>query len=187
MTQANAEATTPSSNRARYTAVAVALVVVVLIGLLATRPAARDVQAARPLVGQAAPPLAGQALDGRNMSLADMRGRYVVVNFFATWCEPCRREHPQLRAFSERHQGPTSPTIVAVAYDKTDIAATRSFFAQRGGDWPVLGESGSRIAIDYGVRGLPETYVVDPDGVIVAHITGEVTAAGLDALTGQVS
>jgi cytochrome c biogenesis protein CcmG/thiol:disulfide interchange protein DsbE len=179
----------PSSrpSRARWIALAVFALIAVLVVVLATRPAANTKVASSPLVGQPAPEVAGTSLDGRPVSLSSLRGRYAVVNFFATWCGPCREEHPELRRFTESNPSPTAPAVIAVAYDERDINATRNFFTQYGGSWPVVPDNGGRIAVDYGVRGLPESYVVDPQGNIAAHITGQVTAATLNQLTGQPS
>lgn len=172
--------------KARWIALAVFALVAALILVLATRPSAESQITANPLVGDDAPNISGIALDGRNVSLDSMKGRWVVVNFFATWCVPCRVEHPELKQFEAQHQGANSPTILAVAYDKNDIDSARSWFAQQGGDWPVVPDSGG-TAISYGVRGLPESYVVNPDGKIAAQVTGGVTAAELNAFTGQVA
>lgn len=172
------------SSKARWIPTVVAVALLASVIFLATRPAADDARSASPLVGQTAPPIAGATLDGKFVDLAAHRGRFVVVNFFASWCVPCRQEHPELIRFAERHQGATAPAIIAVAYDRNDLDAARNFFAQEGGTWPVLAENGSGVAVSYGVRGLPESFVVNPDGSIAAHITGKVTAAGLDSLTG---
>jgi cytochrome c biogenesis protein CcmG/thiol:disulfide interchange protein DsbE len=103
------------------------------------------------------------------------------VNFFATWCVPCIREHPELVEFAERHgpDGPGVPVqVISVAFDD-NADAIASFFAQRGGDWPVLTEGTGSIALDYGVRGVPESYLVSPAGQVVAVFYG-VTADALD-------
>jgi cytochrome c biogenesis protein CcmG/thiol:disulfide interchange protein DsbE len=171
---------------ARWIAVAVLVMLVLLVGLLATRPAADSKVKASPLVGQAAPSVSGTALDGRAVDLADFKGRYVVLNFFATWCQPCREEHPDLVEFSRQNSGPSDPAIIAIAYDKSDVNAARSFFAQNGGSWPVVPDDKGHVAIDYGVRGLPETYVIDPQGNISQHVSGGVTLAKLNELTGKV-
>lgn len=172
-------------NRTRWIVAGVGAVLTILVLVLATRPAADSSGTATPLVGRPAPPLAGATLDGRNVDVASFRGRYVIVNFFATWCVPCRAEHPELKAFTERHAGAKDPAVIGVAYDHNDIGAARSFFAQQGGTWPVVAENGDRIAVDYGVRGLPESYVIDPGGNISAHVTGPVTADALDGLTAR--
>jgi cytochrome c biogenesis protein CcmG, thiol:disulfide interchange protein DsbE len=172
---------------ARWIAIGVFVVVAVLVVVLATRPAANSRVAGNPLVGSAAPNISGTALNGQPVNLQSLRGRWVVVNFFATWCVPCRQEHPELKKFSAEHQGADSPTIVAVAYDQNDLDAARSFFAQNGGNWPVVPDDGGRTAVAYGVRGLPESFIVDPTGKISSQITGGVTAAQLDNLTGQVA
>jgi cytochrome c biogenesis protein CcmG/thiol:disulfide interchange protein DsbE len=176
----------PATRRSpvRWIAIAVLAVLVLLVGILATRPAADTKTPASPLVGQPAPKVAGTSLDGRAVDLSSMKGRYVVLNFFATWCGPCRQEHPEIVKFSQQHTAPHDPTVVAVAYDQSDINAAKSFFAQNGGTWPVLPDNAGHISIDYGVRGLPETYVIDPDGNIAAHVTGGVTLDKLDQLTG---
>src|SRR5688572_2678893 len=84
---------------------AVAILVTLLIVVLATRPDASNRTIGSPLIGQAAPNVTGTALDGRTVDLSEMRGRYVILNFFATWCGPCREEHPEMRAFAEAHTG----------------------------------------------------------------------------------
>lgn len=183
----NAGTISKKRSHARWISIAVLIVLVFLVGVLATRPAADSKTPASPLVGQPAPVVAGTALDGRTVDIASLRGRYVVVNFFATWCGPCRQEHPEIVAFAKQHVGPTDPTVVAVAYDQSDLNAARSFFAQNGGTWPVLPDNKGHISIDYGVRGLPETYVIDPNGNIAAHVSGGVTLAKLDQLTGRIS
>jgi cytochrome c biogenesis protein CcmG/thiol:disulfide interchange protein DsbE len=178
----------PSPTRrspARWIAVGVLVALVLLVALLATRPAADSKIKASPLVGQEAPEVAGTSLDGRAVDLSDMKGRYVVLNFFATWCQPCRVEHPELVEFASRNAGPTDPAVVAIAYDQSDLNAARSFFAQNGGGWPVLPDDKGHISIDYGVRGLPETYIIDPNGNIAQHVSGGVTLAKLNELTGK--
>ncbi len=168
--------------RARIVAIAVVIGVVVFAGVLATRPVSdTEQQGVGPLVGAAAPTFRGIALDGRDVDLASHRGKYVVVNFFATWCMPCIEEHPELRAFSTS----ADAGLVAIAYDQQDLASARKFFAENGGSWPILPDPSGKIALDYGVHGLPETYVVDPSGKVVDHRKGKVTQAWLVEATSK--
>ena len=162
----------------RYVAIAVGVVVVALIVVLATRPSGDQIEAK--IVGRAVPPLTGETLDGETYDIDRYRGDWVVVNFFAEWCTPCRVEHPELVRFDTDHQAADDGVrLVSVVYsDETENV--REFFAQEGGDWPVvIGETTGRIALDFGVSGVPESYVVAPDGTVVAKFTG-VTQAGLD-------
>ena len=166
---------------ARWAAVAVGLVVALLVGLLATRPPASDVVAPSPIVGRPAPEVEGRGLDGSTVRLSDLRGRWVVVNFFATWCVPCVREHPELLRFAARHD-PSDVRVLAVVYDDQpeDVAA---FFRERGGDWPVVDDTGAKV--DFGVRGVPESFLVGPEGTVRTRLIGGVTADGLDRLLRQ--
>jgi cytochrome c biogenesis protein CcmG/thiol:disulfide interchange protein DsbE len=167
-----------SGHVARYVAIAVGVVVVGLIVVLATRPSGDQMEAK--IVGRAVPPLTGETLDGQTFDIDRYRGDWVVVNFFAEWCTECRVEHPELVEFSEAHQAADDGVhLVSVVYSD-EPANVREFFQQQGGDWPVvIGETTGRIALDFGVSGVPESYVVAPDGTVVAKFTG-VTQAGLD-------
>ncbi len=160
---------------ARNAAIVVGIVLVALIALLATRGTSEPVSSK--IVGQAAPDVSGQTLDGSTFSLAQHRGEWVLVNFFATWCTPCRVEHPELVKFSQQHAD-DPVQVVSVAFDD-EPAAIEEFFAQQGGSWPVIPSDTGRIALDYGITGVPETYVVAPSGLVIGRLEG-VTAEALD-------
>lgn len=174
----------PSTGRpVRTAAVVVGVVAVLLVGVLAWEVATGDDEGVRSgLVGRAAPAIVGTATSGEAVDLDRWRGEWVLVNFFATWCVPCVREHPELVEFARRHgpDGDGVPVeVVSIAFDD-DPAAVEEFFATRGGDWPVLVDSTGPIALDYGVRGVPESYLVSPAGQVVGVFYG-VTADDLDA------
>jgi len=168
---------------ARYSAVVVGVVLLAFVGVLATRKSAVDQQATSPLLGKVAPPLAGPSLtDGKPFDLTSLRGKYVVVNFFASWCVPCQREQPQLVRFANEPGGDRA--VVGVLFSDTPGAA-RQYLRDNGGDWPALDDRGGQFALDYGIRGPPESYLVDPNGVILAKFVGEVSADRLDQLVTQ--
>jgi cytochrome c biogenesis protein CcmG/thiol:disulfide interchange protein DsbE len=167
------------------TALAIAFVLLVLaagfVWVLAGADPSTDRVVSSPLLGKPAPAVESQTVDGEPFTLAAGRGRFLVVNFFATWCTPCQEEHPELVAFEEAHAAQGDVSLVSVVFD--DQADTvRDFFAEKGGDWPVVTDPDGRIAFDYGVAQVPETYVVGPDGRVLAKLTGGVTAAGLERL-----
>src|SRR3546814_15694294 len=111
----------------------------------------------------------------------DWRGRWVAVNFFASWCIPCMEEHPELVAFDEAHREAGDAAVVGVTYDdRTDDA--KEFFAKRGGDWPVVDDPENSIGVAYGVARVPETFLVAPNGIVVERLAGGVTAAQIDQL-----
>ncbi|MDD9371526.1 MAG: TlpA disulfide reductase family protein [Acidimicrobiales bacterium] len=156
----------------------VALLAVAFVGVLATREPATERRAKSPLIGQVAPALVAPTLDGAEFDIDDHRGQWVVVNFFATWCGPCRDEHPELVAFDESHQAAGDATVVSVVYDDSEDDV-RAFFAEQGGDWPVVTDDGL-AAVDYGVIAVPETYLVTPLGYVVQKYTGGVTQNAIE-------
>ena len=108
--------------------------VVLLIGfvaILATREPATERRASSPLIGKVAPALSGETLDGGTFDIDDQRGRWVVVNFFATWCGRAVEEHPELVRFDEAHAAAGDATVVSVVYDPT--TSTRSRLLRRAG------------------------------------------------------
>jgi cytochrome c biogenesis protein CcmG/thiol:disulfide interchange protein DsbE len=177
----------PARSRSPLILVPVAVVAVLaafVVVVLATREPAANRVVASPLVGRPAPVIEGTTLDGGTYSLASDQGRFTLVNFFATWCVPCRQEHDDLARWDERHRALGDAGVVSVVFDDS-TESTRRFFDENGGDWPVVvGDNG--IALDYGVAGVPESYLVGPDGTVLAKIIGGVTDQGLDELLARV-
>ena len=169
---------------ARWIAGIVLVAVAALVALLATRPPANATEVDTPLLGRAAPPLAGTTLAGGAFDLASLRGRWVVVNFFASWCPPCRQEEPELVSFAYAHRRAGDAALVGVAYDDA-AGSARAFLASTGATWPALADPSGTAAVDFGVRSPPETFLVSPAGIVTAHLDGPVTAAQLDYWLGR--
>jgi cytochrome c biogenesis protein CcmG, thiol:disulfide interchange protein DsbE len=128
--------------------------------------------------GRPAPALRLATLDGRRLDLADLRGRPVVVNFWATWCEPCVREFPLLRQAAADHRAERLTVVGVLTRDRP--AGAREFVRRHGGGWPVGIDPDGQTAAVWGATGLPHTYFVRPDGTLASHQLGELTRAALD-------
>lgn len=172
----------PPARRTRPTliaAVVVGVVVALLVVLLATRDPAGERIASADLVGKQAPAIGGDVVLGEPFDLG-ATDRWVVVNFFATWCVPCIREHPELRAFSEEHAETGDARVVSVVYDEK-ASEVKAFFERKGGDWTVFDADEGRTAFEWGVAKVPESYLVSPTGIVVERFVGGVTQQGLNA------
>ena len=170
---------------ARWVAAAVLVVLVVVAIVAATRPSYQATQEASPLAGKRAPQLSGNdLLTGKKVSLADYRGRYVIVNFFASWCPPCQVEEPHLVAFNFQQQkkGAAGAAVVSVVFNDS-VASATTFVHTYGAQWPAIADHGGAIANTYGVDSPPMTYLVSPKGVVVGDpLAGPATVGQLDTL-----
>ena len=137
---------------------------------LIRRPGQRDLA---PLRSGPAPAFTLARLDGGEVSLAGLRGRPVVVNFWGSWCLQCRRE---LRTLVEVRQSRPDLDVVGIVFRDPPEQA-REEARQAGADWPQLVDPGERVARAYGVDSAPATFVVGPDGTIGATLVGPVTRA----------
>jgi len=124
-------------------------------------------------VGKAAPGFDLEQVQGGRFDLEAYRGSPVVVNFWSTWCQPCKIEHPILLEAAQSY-GPAGVRFVAVVY-QDEPAKVRSYITRYGSRWPTLLDPGGRTAIAYGVAGVPETFFVDKEGKIVHKVAGAVT------------
>jgi cytochrome c biogenesis protein CcmG, thiol:disulfide interchange protein DsbE len=168
---------------------AVLLVLLLVVLWLAARPVQpRDTvrfgaaPPSAPIAWQAVPPgtpapaLSLPGLDGGTVDLAAYRGRPVVVNFWASWCEPCKRELPLLADAARRAGGDFAVIGVLV---RDDPAAARRMAAGYHADWPMALDRGERVAGAWRVGLVPQTFFVRADGTIASQQPGELSRAGL--------
>lgn len=166
----------------RWMGYGVALAAVAFSVVLASRFGTDPGLVDSPLLNEPAPvfelaPLEGGAV----VSLEDLRGDIVLVNFFASWCLQCRLEHAALTATADAFAD-QGVTLVQITYQESPPAALDYLeSAGRSDAAYYLADPGSRTAIAYGVFGIPETYFIDSEGVVVAKIIGESDAFTLGA------
>ena len=176
----------PGRRIAPWIAGGVAIVVFALFIVLMTADTGRQESAASPLIGNVAPDAHGVLEDGAPFDLSRRKGSWVVLNFFTHNCVPCIREHPELIEFVKQQQalGNDGAELYTIVRDSSRQQVD-DFFAKRGGDWPVVYDPEYSFSNDFGVSLVPETWIIDPSGVVRARIITEVTAEGLGALINQ--
>ena len=157
-------------------AIAVAILALVVTLALAFRRDPHDVRTA--VAGKPAPTFTLSTLDGADrVSLADLQGKVVVINFFASWCEPCLQENPALVRAYERYRG---SDVVMIGVDFQESRESGLAYARRMGmSWPAVFDDDGRAAIAYGVHGPPETFFIGRDGVIAGRHIGPIDDATL--------
>jgi cytochrome c biogenesis protein CcmG, thiol:disulfide interchange protein DsbE len=165
--------------------VAAVMVVVMVAFVIATRGGGSGDSAETELMNRPAPPVVAETITGEPFDLAARRGSWVVVNFFATWCPPCVAEHPELLRFSRAQQEAGGAELVTVI-NNDDPENVRAFFAENGGleEWPVVDDPQGDVYVDFGVSKVPETWIIDPDGVVRGRIIATVTADSLTRILG---
>ena len=122
--------------------------------------------------GQPAPEFAGTTLDGAPLSLAELRGRPVVVNFWGPTCVPCRDEFPLFKDKLTEHAGDDVALVGVLMADPPDLA--RTFVDEQGADWPTVVDPDGAIKGAYRVVARPQTYFIDRDGILRGIQIGEV-------------
>lgn len=156
----------------RWTTWVPLLAFAILLGLVATRIGKTEPPLPSPLIGKPLPAFSLQRLDGEGtLTPAALKGRAVVLNVFGSWCVACIEEHPVLLDAAKTTE------IVGIAW-RDDPVKTEEWLSRRGNPYSIVGlDPDSRAAIDLGITGAPETFVIAPDGRIALKITGIVTRA----------
>jgi cytochrome c biogenesis protein CcmG/thiol:disulfide interchange protein DsbE len=176
----------PRTRLVLWISLATAVVVAVLVAVLATSGQAGQTSAKSPLIGRKAPGIDGRSLNGGPpVTLSTLAGKWVLVNFAASWCVPCRGEMSQLLDFAGDHARTDHATILTVAYDEGDVSNLESWLRTSHADWPAVDDG--QAVVDYGVSGIPESYLVDPEGTVVAKYVGGVVAAQLNSFISSAS
>jgi cytochrome c biogenesis protein CcmG/thiol:disulfide interchange protein DsbE len=167
---------------ARWIALAVAAAVVVF-GVVLALNVGSDPQAEAqhsPLLGRSAPHFDLPGLSGGRVTRAELAGKSVIVNFWNTWCLPCREELPALKEFYASHANDSDVVMIGIVRDDT-TTRVRSYVREQGIAWDIALDPGSRAALDFATRGQPETLAISPSGQIVASKYSVMTIAELDS------
>ena len=130
-----------------------------------------------------APDFEVETFSGETLRLADLRGRVVVLNFWASWCGPCRVEAPVLQAIHEAWRG-RGVTVLGLAYTDIDRHSL-AFIEEFGLDYPNAPDRGNRVSDRYHIQGVPETFVIDRQGNIAHFFYAAVNEAALEAVLTQ--
>lgn len=176
--QASAQAQAPAearpARRVRWWQILVFLAVLVLLALVALQMRHNGPLAAAQVgAGETAPGFTVQTFDGKTVSLSDLHGKVVLVNFWASWCIPCSQEAPDLQNTWQQYKD-HGVVFVGVDYVDTETEA-RSYLSRYAITYFNGPDLGTRVSQAYRIRGVPETYIVDKNGTLRATFIGPVT------------
>lgn len=139
-------------------------------------------------VGKLAPDFELALFDGDSVRLSDLRGKGVVVNFWASWCVPCRAEMP---ALNEAYASTSRDDIIFIGVNFWSITETessaRAFAAEFEVQYPVGRDADGGISLDYGVTGLPATFFIDPEGLVARRWVGALDLERLESLVSEIT
>lgn len=153
-----------------------------LFWVLASADGNRTATADTPLLDRPAPAAVGTLEDGSTFELSRRKGSWVVLNFFTHDCVPCIQEHPELVEFvqQQRSLGTDGAEFYSIVQTSTR-AEVEAYFEEYGGDWPVVYDDEYDFQIEFGVVQVPETWIIDPAGVVRGRVIGEVESEMLSA------
>ncbi|MBK5287251.1 MAG: TlpA family protein disulfide reductase [Acidimicrobiia bacterium] len=168
----------------RWVALAVGAVVAIFAVILAvnvgTDPRA-DLNTSR-LLGKSAPDFSLARFDGTKVRLADLAGKTVIVNFWNSWCRPCREELPVLQQWYREHRTDDSVVMLGIPRDDSSRAIRDAARADQM-EWAVANDQGAKSAtLAYATRGQPESFVISPRGRIVGSVLGPLTPGTMDQM-----
>lgn len=175
-------------SRLRVTSIVLVGIVAVVAGVIVLNtpiagpggegsPGASSFIVGSPLLGKPAPDFTLTSLDDTPVRLSDYRGRPLIVNFWASWCIPCRDEFPQFVAARAQHAAEGLEILGIIRQDAADAAA--AFARQHGASWPLLMDPEETAWKSYQGLGVPSTYFIDRQGVVRATSLGPVSASAL--------
>ena len=164
---------------APFVSLAVAAVVAALFVVLAGGDADKPDVTSSFLYGKPAPVVVSGTLDGQTFDLSRRKGSWVVLNFFQSTCLPCKAEHPELVAFAAQQSSIVDGAeLYSIVFDDSDEAVAK-WFADQGGSWPIIKDDDGQIATNFGVAQVPETWIIDPSGIVVSRYASTITADSL--------
>lgn len=172
----------PAWRGRRWLLIAVIIGVVALLGLLywgMRRGPSAPVGVVVPL-NRPAPAFTVTGIDGKELTLSDLRGKTVVLNVWASWCVPCEEEAGELNRSYDLYKG-RDVVFVGIAFNDDDDQV-RKFVAKHSVVYPVALDPEGRISIDLGITGVPETFFIDPQGRLTQKFVGPITARQLNSL-----
>ncbi|HEY5974688.1 MAG TPA: TlpA disulfide reductase family protein [Geobacteraceae bacterium] len=149
----------------------VALVLMVCIVCGCSKKSEQGGGPAKAAEGATAPDFSARDLAGKEVRLTELRGKVVLVNFWATWCPPCREEIPSMVNLNRLMAGKPYQ-MLALSIDEGGKQAIEEFFKGSGQTLPALLDGDQRVGKLYGITGVPETFVIDKKGVIVKKVVG---------------
>jgi cytochrome c biogenesis protein CcmG/thiol:disulfide interchange protein DsbE len=161
---------------APFVSLAIAVALGALFVVLARSKAEKPDVTSSYLLGKPAPAAVSTTLDGRPFDLSRRKGSWVVLNFFQSTCLPCKAEHPELVAFSRQQATIADGAELYTVIKDDNDQAVQDWFAANGGSWPIVTDDDGSISTAFGVAKVPETWIIDPSGIVVRRIATTITA-----------